>query len=248
VGRPRIHTPQELRQGLTAQLETGASRHISAALRLQVGDEVTLFNGRGGEYPATIARVERKQVTVEIGAFREQDVESPLQIHLGIVLSRGDRFDWLVQKATELGVATISPLFSERCEVKLKGERGEKKLRHWQQIAISACEQCGRNRVPDISAPRQLASWCENADADVRLVLHHRAEATPELTQRPASAALLIGPEGGLTDAEIDMARARGFAPLALGPRVLRTETAPLAACAILQWRWGDMAETRSTT
>jgi 16S rRNA (uracil1498-N3)-methyltransferase len=241
VNGPRIHTDQELGEHQSLQLDAAASGHLAGALRLRAGDHLTLFNGSGGEYRATISHIERKQVTVEIDAFRERCVESPLNIHLGIAISRGERMDWVIQKTTELGVKTISTLFSERCEVKLKGERAEKKLRHWRQVAISACEQCGRNDVPAIVAPQQLGNWCESVDADARLVLHHQAETWREPRVKPASVALLIGPEGGLTVAEITNAQERGFVPAALGPRVLRTETAPLAACAILQARWGDM-------
>lgn len=241
MARPRIHTDQELRENQSLQLDPGASRHLAGALRLQVGDPLILFNGTGGEYDASVSSIERKQVTVDVGAFCERSIESPLHIHLGIAISRGERMDWVIQKSTELGVNTISPLFSERCEVKLKAERAHKKLRHWQQIAISACEQSGRNCVPDISVPQHVISWCEAAQAEAKLVLHQRASTQPPLTVKPASVALLIGPEGGLTETEIAAAQSQGFESMALGPRVLRTETAPLAACAILQARWGDM-------
>ena len=148
-----------------------------------------------------------------------------------------------VHQATELGVARIAPLYSERTEVKLKGERAAKKLRHWQQIAISACEQCGRNRVPDIADLQQLADWSRTVQAQRKLVLHHRSIGPDEGDQTPDSIALLIGPEGGLSQAEIETTEAAGFRSLALGPRVLRTETAPLAAISILQAHWGDMGD-----
>ena len=245
MAAPRIHTSQQLAPGLLLQLEPAASRHLASALRLQAGDSLVLFNGSGGEYRATIADIQRKQVSIMVAEFDSREVESALQIHLGIVISRGERMDWVVQKCTELGVASISPLFSERCEVKLKAERAEKKHRHWQQVAISACEQSGRNRVPAITAPGQLSAWTESAEAELKLVLHHRTKEHPLEATSPASVALLIGPEGGLTQEEIGMAQQRGFAAMALGPRVLRTETAPLAACAILQARWGDMNQPR---
>jgi 16S rRNA (uracil1498-N3)-methyltransferase len=149
--------------------------------------------------------------------------------------------DWVVQKATELGVSALTPLFTERTEVKLAGERAEKKLHHWRQIAISACEQCGRNRMPEISGLMDLGSWLDGTEAERKFVRHHRAVASAAGDADPASIALLVGPEGGLSQAEIETAERAGYQSLALGPRVLRTETAPLAAIAILQARWGDM-------
>lgn len=239
---PRIYTGQALQAESTFELESGPSQHIARALRMQVGDALVLFDGRGGEYPATITSLSKKHVSVSIGPYREQDVESPLSIHLGIAVSRGERMDWVVQKATELGVTEITPLFSERTEVKLKGERADKKLRHWQQIAISACEQCGRNRVPPIQPLGGLDQWLGSVQAQRKFVLHHRSDPQADAGEAPTSIALLVGPEGGLSAEEIGAAESAGFLPLRLGPRVMRTETAPLAALAILQARWGDMA------
>ena len=150
--------------------------------------------------------------------------------------------DWIVQKSTELGVRRISPLLSERAEVKLNAERSAKKQRHWQQIAISACEQCGRNQIPDVAAITSLTEWLPTVQSQRRFVLHHRAKAADASDTAPASVALLIGPEGGLSEAEIAAAETAGFEALKLGPRVLRTETAPLAALSVLQSRWGDLA------
>ena len=238
---PRIYTPQALLDNTSVTLEAGASQHLARALRLQVGDELTLFDGGDGEFPAVITRVERKQVVVETGTRRDNSVESPLAIHLGIALSRGERMDWVVQKATELGVNAVTPLFTARSEVKLAGERAEKKIRHWQQIAISACEQCGRNRLPVIRPLARLDDWLDNTVAQRKLVLHHRGPAVQHAVGQPDSVALLIGPEGGLSPEEIRDAEKAGYSALRLGPRVLRTETAPLAAIAILQAQWGDM-------
>ena len=238
---PRIHTLQPLQPHTTVTLEPPASQHLARALRMQAGDALVLFDGRGGQYPATISTVERKRVSVTITGHDPVELESHLPVHLAIGMSRGDRMDWVVQKATELGVAAITALVTERTELKLKGERAEKKRAHWQQVAISACEQCGRNRVPPIAAPVSLADWLADCDAELRLVLHHRAEPAPAPAM-PGSAALLVGPEGGLSEAEIAMAETAGFVSLQLGPRVLRTETAPLAALAIIQSRWGDMS------
>lgn len=239
---PRIHTEQLLAAGSQLTLEPGPSAHIARALRLQVGDALTVFNGRGGEYAATISTLGKKSVTLDIGQHRDIEAESPLAIHLGIAISRGDRMDWLVQKATELGVETLSPLLTARTEVKLKADRAEKKQQHWQQIAIATCEQCTRNRVPQIMPLQTLQTWLAATQADQKFVLHHRASATPQDSQAPATVALLAGPEGGLSPVEIALAEAAGYQSLKLGARVMRTETAPLAAMAILQAQWGDMS------
>jgi 16S rRNA (uracil1498-N3)-methyltransferase len=238
---PRIYTGLALQADSHFDLEPGPSQHLARSLRMQVGDSLVLFDGRGGEYPTTISAVDKKRVSVTTGEHRAREVESPLAIHLGIAISRGDRMDWVVQKATELGVNTITPLLTERTEVKLKGERAEKKIAHWRQIAISACEQCGRNRIPDLAPLAALANWLPTTGADRKLVLHHRAINTGAPDVSPSSIALLVGPEGGLSEAEIALAEVASFESMQLGPRVLRTETAPLAAIALLQAKWGDM-------
>jgi 16S rRNA (uracil1498-N3)-methyltransferase len=238
---PRIYTAQPLGAGRDIALEPEPSQHLGRALRMQIGDAVHLFDGSGAEYYATIASVEKKCVTLIAGSAIEHDTESPLAIHLGVAMSRGDRMDLVVQKATELGVAEITPLFTERTEVKLSAERALKKHRHWQQIIISACEQCGRNRLPELLSPKSLDQWLPHTQGDRKFVLHHRNTGNVEATTAPTCIDLLIGPEGGLSQAEIDLAHASDFEALGLGPRVLRTETAPLAALAILQARWGDM-------
>ena len=241
---PRIHTRQSLQANAVVELEPGPSQHLCRVLRMQVGDSLILFDGSGGQYPASIQAIGRTVVTAATGAFAAIERESGLHLQLGIAISRGDRMDWVVQKATELGVSSIAPLATERTEVRLGGERSDKKLRHWQQVASSACEQCGRNRLPEILAPQDLGLWLRSVQAQVRLVLHHTAVNSDPGPSSPASAALLVGPEGGLTPAEIRAAGQAGFRSLQLGPRVLRTETAPLAAIAILQARWGDMGAT----
>jgi len=222
-------------------LDAGPSQHIARALRMQAGDALVLFDGTGGDFQAELLQVGKKEVVVRLGERREQRTESPLAIHLGIAVSRGDRMDWVVQKATELGVTNLSPLFTERTEVKLTGERADKKLRHWRQIAVSACEQCGRDRLPVISSLSSLEQWLDTTCAEQKLVLHHRAAVGDAAALAPHSVALLVGPEGGLSEAEIATAERAGYRAMSLGPRVLRTETAPLAALAILQSRWGDM-------
>ena len=238
---PRIYTAQPLTPGTSMPLDAGPSQHIARALRMQAGDALVLFDGTGGDFQAELLQVGKKEVVVRLGERREQRTESPLAIHLGIAVSRGDRMDWVVQKATELGVTNLSPLFTERTEVKLTGERADKKLRHWRQIAVSACEQCGRDRLPVISSLSSLEQWLDTTCAEQKLVLHHRAAVGDAAALAPHSVALLVGPEGGLSEAEIATAERAGYRAMSLGPRVLRTETAPLAALAILQSRWGDM-------
>jgi 16S rRNA (uracil1498-N3)-methyltransferase len=183
--------------------------------------------------------VGKKRVVVQIDESFAGQVESPLHIHLGQGLSRGERMDWAIQKATELGVTEITPIFSDRCEVRLKDERADKRLMHWRQVAISACEQCGRSRVPVIHPPLLLADWLKQTEAELKLVLHPVAE--PLVSHaKPATLAFLIGPEGGLSDAEVEQAQSAGFHAARLGPRVLRTETAPVVALAVAQQLWGD--------
>ncbi|ETN93486.1 Ribosomal RNA small subunit methyltransferase E [Gammaproteobacteria bacterium MOLA455] len=241
---PRIFTDQPLSSGAKLALTGSAARHLFSALRMSVGQEITLFNGLGGEFSATLTTTAKSQVDVSVGDCREIDRESPLKLHLVIAVSRGERMDWIMQKATELGVTEITPLFSERTEVKLNRERLEKKLRHWQQVSISACEQCQRNRVPTINNALTLDQWLSQSHEDpeqLKLVLHHRSDKTLAQHQPPENVCLLVGPEGGLSDSEIKRAIDRGFAALTLGPRVMRTETAPLAAISIMQSLWGDM-------
>lgn len=220
-------------------LPEAQAHYISRVLRMSEGDAVQLFDGSGMEFRATLIEVGKKHVRVQVSQSFAGQVESPLQIHLGQGLSRGERMDWAIQKATELGVAQITPIISERCEVRLKDERAEKRQAHWQQIAVSACEQCGRSVVPVINAPVALADWLKQTQADLKLVLHPVAE--PLVSHaKPATLAFLIGPEGGLNDAEVSQAQSAGFHAARLGPRVLRTETAPVVALSVAQQLWGD--------
>jgi 16S rRNA (uracil1498-N3)-methyltransferase len=239
---PRVYSPQTITIGDCIELEAGAARHLTSALRMRSGQLVTIFNGHGGEYTAELVEAKKGKATVRITEFDKADRESNLSIHLAIGISRGERMDLIVQKATELGVSKITPLFTERCEVKLSGDRLDKKVSHWQQVAISACEQCQRNSLPSINAPVKIDQWQDNCDASLKLVLHHRTDQSlSDMPPPNGQVALLIGPEGGLSEREIEQAISLGFSPLALGPRVLRTETAPLAAISILQSLWGDM-------
>ena len=239
---PRIYTNSPLSEGATAGLDDNAAQHVGRVLRMQPGQELLLFNGDGNDYPATITEAGKKHVSVEVGTPSTNATESHLQVVLGQTLSKGDRMDYAVQKAVEMGVTRIVPLTTERCDVKLKGDREDKRLRHWQSVAISAAEQCGRARVPEILPVMTLAEWFENSgDCDLRLVLHHRTEQSLDTLAKPTRVALMIGPEGGLSPDEITAAENAGFLPVALGPRVLRTETAPVAAMALCQWLWGDV-------
>jgi len=237
---PRFFTRQNLTVGATLALEDAVARHMLAALRLKPGAPVRLFNGEGGEYLGEVAHAGRRDVSVAVQQFSDVERESPLPITLALCVSRGDRLDYALQKSTELGVTRIVPLFSERTELRLAGERLEKKRRHWEQVLISACEQCGRNRLPSLEAPLSLADWVARADCALKLVLHHRGDQGLAEGPRPDSVCLLIGPEGGLAETEIEQAMEAGFTPLTLGPRVLRTETAPVASISLLQHLWGD--------
>ncbi|MDF3841738.1 16S rRNA (uracil(1498)-N(3))-methyltransferase [Pseudomonas citronellolis] len=221
------------------ELPEAQAHYIGRVLRHAAGDAVQLFDGSGQEFLGELVEVGKKNVRVELRESFAGLAESPLRLHLGQGLSRGERMDWAIQKATELGAARITPIISERCEVRLKDERADKRTAHWRQIAISACEQCGRSVLPQIDAPISLAEWLQATEADLKLVLHPVAEPLASHA-RPGSLAFLIGPEGGLSDAEVEQARAAGFHAARLGPRVLRTETAPVVALSVAQQLWGD--------
>ena len=238
---PRIYTEQPLEINREVELGQSASRHLSKALRLKEGAAIILFNGEGGQHQANISQISKNAVSALPSEFIETNNESPLEIHLGICVSRGERMDHIIQKSTELGVTEITPLMGERTEVKLNAERQQKKLDHWQQIAISACEQSGRNHIPSINEIQKPEHWLKENDAATKLVLHHRNANSLKSLSVSDSVALLVGPEGGLSDEEVSNAEHCGFQSLALGPRVLRTETVPLAAIAMLQAFWGDM-------
>jgi 16S rRNA (uracil1498-N3)-methyltransferase len=241
---PRFHCPAPLATGAEIALPPGAARHVQV-LRQQPGDALTLFNGEGGEFEATVLKMGRSEVLVLVGAPHATEREAPRAVHLLAGITANERMDWLVEKATELGVASITPLVAERSVLKLKGERADKKIAHWQAVAVAACEQCGRNRVPVVHDAIDLAGWArsqtgaaasDGAVAAQRLLLSLRAGTLPlQQAAAPAGPVLFLsGPEGGLSGAEEDLALLHGFAPVTLGPRVLRAETAPLAALAAL--------------
>lgn len=232
---PRLYCPLPLAAGQSLELPAGAARHIQV-LRLQPGAAITLFNGEGGEFEAQVERMGRSDVGVRVGRHSAIEREAPRPVHLAIGMPANERMDWLVEKACELGAASIQPLVAERSVLKLSGERAQKKRAHWQAIAIAACEQCGRNTLPVIHEVALLAHWLEQApEQPRRLVLSLDAAAGP-LAPTPGQSPVLVlsGPEGGLSQPEEQAALARGFAPVSLGTRVLRAETAPLALLAAL--------------
>ena len=242
---PRLFTDQSLTAGDRVVLKGNAAQHLGRVLRARAGDHIALFNGDGQEFAATVVNVSKREVSVDIGEAHAPNTESQVHTMLGLCLSKGDRFDWGIQKATELGVGAIIPLQSERVDFAIPTDRIEKRVAHWQQIAVSACEQCGRVKVPSITPPQSLVSWVENVSAEQKWVLHcadDTGASAPAVTEgAPQDAALLIGPEGGLTNQEFAAASAEGFQLLQLGPRVLRTETAPAAALSVLSVFWGEM-------
>lgn len=240
---PRIYHPENLESQTHCQLSDDAANHVGRVLRMQVGEQIELFDGTNYIYPARITQASKKTVEVEILEREWADRESPLPIHLGQVISRGDRMEFTIQKSVELGVNVITPLWSERCGVKLDGERLDKKIQQWQKIAIAACEQCGRNVVPEIRPMMKLQDWCAENDDALKLNLHPRAKySIKTLPNIPtAGVRLLIGSEGGLSPQEIAQTEQQGFTEILLGPRVLRTETAALTAITALQVCFGDL-------
>lgn len=242
---PRIYTDQPLRPGSEVLLPEQSGEHVARVLRLDRGHPLVLINGDGCEYAATLAALAKRAVTADVVAVRQVDREAPLKITLAQGIARGEKMDWILQKATELGVARIVPLSTERTEVKLDEERAERRLAHWRSVIASACEQCGRTRLPTLAQPQRLDRWLGTLDAEraLRLVLAPDGELAPRGIQNMENGALLaVGPEGGLSDHDMLLLRHAGFGGLRLGPRILRTETAGLAALAALQAVAGDFA------
>lgn len=238
----RIFQPYTINQNSLITLDDNAFNHLIRVLRMKTGESITLFDGSNQITPAVIHEVNKKTVIVKTANSMLDNRESPLNIHLGQVISRGDKMEFTIQKSVELGVNTITPLLSERCGVKLDQERLEKKVQQWQKIVISACEQCGRNIIPSINPVMKLETWCANLTDSLKLNLHPKAE--QGINQLPCdnnNISLLIGPEGGLSNEEISMTHQYQFTDILLGPRVLRTETAALTAITALQVRFGDL-------
>lgn len=244
MANPRIYQPSSFQLDETFALSEDAFGHVIRVLRLKDGEQITFFNGQDlQEFSATLTNVSKKKADALITEITSIENESPLNIHLGQGISRGDRMDFTLQKSVELGVNSITPLFTERCGVKLTGERLAKKREQWQKIVISACEQSGRCTVPLVNEPIWLDEWLQQPTEALKLNLHpkaaHSIMSLPSESQRVR---LLIGPEGGLSDQEIARANEHSFNDVLLGPRVLRTETAALTAITALQCRYGDLA------
>ena len=242
----RIHIDESLSTGRFIEIEGDKARYLARVLRLHVGDVITAFNGSDGEFEATLAGLKKQVVSLSIGKPVEASTESPLNVHLVQGVSRGERMDFVVQKATELGVKRITPVLTEYGVVKLSADRAEKRRHHWQKVAISACEQSGRVRPPLVEAPIGLKDWfgAATSAADTDLILQPGAPTPLAAVAAPATkACLLIGPEGGFSQAEYEDAALAGFMPVSLGPRILRTETAAAAALAVAQAAWGDLGD-----
>lgn len=240
---PHVYTPQDLRPGRTLTLEEKSSHHILRVLRMPQGARLTLFNGDGHDYPATLETVTGKRACLRVDTCRNAERESPLHITLGQAISRGERMDYTLQKSVELGVARITPLWSQRTQVRLDGKRLDKRMAHWQAVLIAACEQSGRTRLPVLDSPQELKAWCRTREEhQTGLMLDPHAGLSLQAVPRPgAGIVLLIGAEGGLSQNETEAATAAGFIGIRLGPRILRTETAALAAIGALQTLWGDL-------
>lgn len=240
VPRLFVNTP------LAAQQQIGLlparAHYLNNVLRLKVGDSLIVFNGEGGQFQATLESLTKKQTFIRLHGFEKVNNESPLFTELTIGVSKGERMDWVMQKATELGVNRLVPLLSERTEIKLNAERWQKKLQHWREIIISACEQCGRNLLPELTAPQTLPAYLTNCTAAEKLILHPQPENfSLSSCKNSGHIALLIGAEGGFSDNEVRAAIEAGFVGWSLGPRILRTETAPVVALSLLQARFGDV-------
>jgi 16S rRNA (uracil1498-N3)-methyltransferase len=237
---PRLFVPADLSLGAEIRLTDRAAHHLTV-LRLGRSDAVTLFNGQGGEFAAELTRVSSKDARARVLSKVILERESPLSISLAQCVSSGDRMDITLQKSTELGVSRIVPIASERSVVRLSGDRAEKRVAHWRNVVVAACEQCGRNRIPEIAPITDIADFLAGAGGNaLRILLAPDAEATLKPMAPPTEVMLLVGPEGGLTAREREDADRAGFAPIRFGPRVLRTETAPLAVIAAMQSLWGD--------
>lgn len=240
---PRIYHPASISLQTETELSSDAFQHLIKVLRLNVGDSIVLFNGDGQNYEAKITSVQKKSAQFIATHGQANASESSVNIHLAQVVSRGDRMDFVLQKSVELGVTEITPLFSERCGVKLSGDRLEKKQLQWQKIVHSACEQCGRSVVPQVNPAQQLTGFIESSFEGLRLTLDPTAtQPLSSFQQAEKGVQLLIGPEGGFTDTEVSAAEQQGFKPMRLGPRVLRTETAALSALTAVQYQFGDLS------
>lgn len=239
---PRIFHPISLNPTASVTLDEAASRHLLTVLRLRIGEPLAVFNGQGGEYRAVLRAVQKKLAVIEVGERQARDCESPLRIHLGQGISRGERMDYAVQKSVELGVHAITPLTTARCGIQRDAKRAGKRSSHWQKVAISASEQSGRCYVPPVFEPQPLAMFLSQASG-LRLICVPGQKSHLEEKPKEGCVTVVIGPEGGFTEEEIAQAETMGFQRFSLGPRILRTETAPVAAIACLQSLWGDILQ-----
>ncbi|MFC5429628.1 16S rRNA (uracil(1498)-N(3))-methyltransferase [Paraburkholderia sp.] len=243
---PRFFVGSPLPSGDLVVLPDEVTRHVQV-LRLQPGDTIVLFNGEGGEYSAEIVEMERRDTKVRVDSFRDVEAEPPYRLTLAQGIAGSDKMDWLIEKAVELGATNFVPLTTSRSVVRLSGERAQRRQLHWKRIVQSACEQCGRNRLPDVAPSREIGTWLGGmpktaAEGELRVILSPRANASfASLPHDPpkGEVIVLVGPEGGFSSAEEAAAESHGFVPVGLGPRVLRTETAGIAVLAALAARWG---------
>lgn len=238
----RIYIDLPLQLDKKIALSAMASHHINKVLRMRIGQSIIIFNGTGGQYIADITTIEKNQVVVQTREFQDLNRESPLHITLEQGISRGQHMDFTIQKAAELGVSRIIPIITEFCNVKLDDERRKNRQEHWQKIAISACEQSGRNRLPVISSVTHYKEYTESNDSDHKYILVPEVKSTlHQLNESIDQINILCGPEGGLSDTEVKIAVDNGYSPVSMGPRILRTETAAIAAITASQVIWGDM-------
>lgn len=240
---PRVFVALPLRKETRVDLPHGPARHVAQVLRLRAGDPLILFDGNGRDFPARLLATTKGKVQVMTCVPTAAEPHASLVVHLGIGISKGERMDYAIQKAVELGVTRICPLFTKRSVVRLDGERLEKRQRHWLGVLVAACEQCGRRRLPGITAAESLDLWLARRHPSPLLLDHRSATPLPQIPAPDGELTLLVGPEGGLAPNERAQSQASGFTPIRLGPRVLRTETAPLAALAAAQTLWGDFRE-----
>lgn len=243
--RTRVYYPHSLIQHEKITLDAIASHHLLHVLRKKIGDIIFLFDGEDAEYACTLVEINKKNIVAQVGKKFFPNTESPLLIHLGQAISRGDRMDYAIQKSVELGIFSITPLITEFCQVTLSDDRMEKRIAHWQAIAVSAAEQSGRCAVPQVHMPVHFNDWVHHATSstmDIKLICCPRQDETTDFPSvAPKNIALTIGPEGGLSDLEIKQALSKHFVLFSLGPRILRTETAATVAITLLQQKWGDL-------
>ena len=244
---PRLYVNARLQSGQSTELPEPAARHVVQVLRLKPGAQVRLFDGNGGEFDGCIETAQRRRVSVQVNDFHQVERESSLELRLVLGVSRGNRMDFAVQKAVEIGANRIQPLITERTVVQLDHERADRRLAHWRGIVVNACEQCGRNRLPQLDNILGFGDWLSGEEAvkevGHRLMLNPQAELSlTDLAPPAGPVTLLVGPEGGLSDDEIDAAIQAGYISVGLGPRTLRTETAVLTGLAAVQLQWGDLA------